>query len=140
VGNDDYNKLLSGRRAAAIYGMLTRRDEAWEDLFSNTGIFAEPVAGDKWGDESIQTMLGELVQPTDGTDPLKQFQSDNGLAPDGKAGPATRKQLFLAYMDLICVDDSGSRSRWTKRQDFWRATRTIGEKGISNAAASSIRC
>ena len=40
VGKDEYNKALSGRRAAAIYGMLTRRDEIWEDLFSSGGAFA----------------------------------------------------------------------------------------------------
>src|SRR6185436_7812385 len=40
VGDDDFNKRLSGRRAAAVYGMLTRRDEVWEDLFSNTRRFA----------------------------------------------------------------------------------------------------
>ena len=49
TGDDEYNKQLSGRRAAAIYGMLTRRDEVWEDLYSNKGAFAGPAAGDKWG-------------------------------------------------------------------------------------------
>src|ERR1035438_4953522 len=29
-GADDYNKFLSGRRAAAVYGLLTRRTEVWE--------------------------------------------------------------------------------------------------------------
>jgi len=32
VGNDDYNKILSGRRRrAAIYGLLTRRTDVWEE-------------------------------------------------------------------------------------------------------------
>src|SRR5438132_677217 len=51
VGNDDYNKVLSGRRVAAIYGMLTRDADIWEDLFSNKGAFAQPAAGDKWGNK-----------------------------------------------------------------------------------------
>jgi hypothetical protein len=89
IGNDDYNKLLSGRRAAAIYGMLTRRAELWEDLYSNTGIFAEPLAGDKWGTEAIQAMTAELGQA--------DTPSDN--AP-------SRKKLFLDYMNAVCVDSS----------------------------------
>src|SRR5215831_1076431 len=32
VGNDEYNKSLSGRRAQAIYALLTRREDLWEDL------------------------------------------------------------------------------------------------------------
>ena len=116
VGNDDYNKSLSGRRAAAIYGLVTRRDEVWEDLYSNTGIFAQSAAGDKWGTGAIQIMLNEVAGPVpvDGKQgpetqsAIRDFQSQNGLAADGNAGPATRKQLFLAYMDKICVDDKGA--------------------------------
>src|SRR5437867_4192144 len=63
VGNDDYNKKLSGRRAQAIYALLTRRTDLWEDLFKN------PFGGDNWGTKSIQVMLTELGQydgPVDG--------------------------------------------------------------------------
>lgn len=81
VGNDDYNKLLSGRRAAAIYGLLTRRIDIWEDLFNNGGKFASPVPGDKWGDKALQTM-----------------QQTTGL----QAGTA-RPTLFRAYMDTLCL-------------------------------------
>jgi hypothetical protein len=101
VGSDDYNKLLSGRRAAVIYGLLTRREEVWEDLFSNTAVFAQPVAGDNWGTGSIQIMLNKLAGPVgiDGKagpetyNAVRDFQSKNGLAPDGNPGPATRKKL-----------------------------------------------
>lgn len=81
VGNDDYNKFLSGRRAAAIYGMLTRRDDIWEDLFSNGQRFTTPVQGDKWGSKALQAM-----------------SQVTGL-PDS----TPRKQLFLAYMDALCA-------------------------------------
>jgi len=115
VGNDQYNKFLSGRRAAAIYGMLTRRDEVWEDLYSDTRIFAQPVLGDKWGLKSIQTMLNELNGPVDvdgqsgpqTSGAIQQFQKANGLPASGTADQATRKKLFLAYMDKIAVDSSG---------------------------------
>src|SRR5678816_102028 len=34
VGNDDYNKQLSGRRATAIYALLVRDVGLWEQLYS----------------------------------------------------------------------------------------------------------
>lgn len=117
VGQDDYNKYLSGRRAAAIYGLLTRRIDIWEDLYSNQGKFTQPVAGDKWGLKSLQVMLeecgyppgrsdGEMDEPT--RDAVRGFQSAHGLAVDGDPGPLTRQALFKAYMDLVCVDEKGA--------------------------------
>ncbi len=123
VGQDDYNKILSGRRAAAIYGMLTRRDEVWEDLYSNKGVFTGPAAGDKWGPRAIQTMLTELGFPpgnnddqsgSDTTSAVRAFQSSQGLAADGDPGHETRKKLFLAYMDKLC----GADFKLDKEDDF----------------------
>jgi hypothetical protein len=85
VGDDTYNKFLSGRRAAAIYGMLVRRTDIWEDLYSDTGIFAKPVLGDKWGQRALDAM-----------------QTATGL-PAG----TSRKTLFKAYMDLVCTPPGG---------------------------------
>src|SRR5438270_7240160 len=34
VGDDDLNKALSGRRATAVYALLTRKPQLWEDLYS----------------------------------------------------------------------------------------------------------
>jgi outer membrane protein OmpA-like peptidoglycan-associated protein len=126
VNNDDYNKILSGRRSAAIYGMLTRRDEIWEDLFSNHGVFVQSAAGDQWGTRSIQIMLNELGKPVeiDGEpgpqtqSAIQSFQDENGLAADGKAGPTTRKKLFLAYMNQVCVDLDGNPLTLDKTEDF----------------------
>ena len=126
VGRDDYNKFLSGRRAAAVYGMLTRRDEIWEDLFSNTAVFTQPVLGDKWGTRAIQIMLTNLGFPAtvDGEmgpetrSQVQQFQTSKGLAADGDPGPATRKQMFLAYMDSVCVDDNGGAFQVDKQSGF----------------------
>ncbi len=42
TGNDDYNKTLSGRRAMALFALLTRRVDMWEQLFR------EPHGGDNW--------------------------------------------------------------------------------------------
>jgi outer membrane protein OmpA-like peptidoglycan-associated protein len=140
-GRDDYNKGLSGRRAAALYGLLTRRTEVWEDLYSGGGEYTWPAGGDKWGIRSIQKMLN-LVQETqpssttttsdpsaaplaetdqlDGatTAAVRQFQSAQGLSVDGDPGPATRKKLFRAYMDLIGIDGKGGQLILNPETDF----------------------
>jgi outer membrane protein OmpA-like peptidoglycan-associated protein len=117
VGQDDYNKFLSGRRAAAIYGMLTRRTEIWEDLYRNDGKYTHPVAGDQWGLQCLQVMLAECGYPPGNSDgvmdemtneAVRAFQADHGLAVDGDPGPLTRNALFQAYMDLVCVDAKGT--------------------------------
>src|SRR5262245_40527245 len=63
TGKDDYNTQLSGRRAAAIYGLLTRKTDIWDDLY------LVPYYGDNWGLKSIQWMLDALLYspgPIDG--------------------------------------------------------------------------
>src|SRR5262245_57010423 len=49
IGDDEYNKQLSGRRAAAIYGLLVRDVGIWELLYDDPA--------DHWGMKSIQAML-----------------------------------------------------------------------------------
>jgi Putative peptidoglycan binding domain len=104
VGNDDYNKRLSGRRVKAIYAMLIRDTAMWEDLFSN------PAGNDNWGTKSIQRMLQTVEDPdvaVDGvsgpatTKALKSFQKKNGLPDNGSNTAATRAKLFKAYMDAV---------------------------------------
>lgn len=106
VGDEDYNKTLSGRRAKAIYALLTRDVAMWEELY---GLTALKMA-------HVQVMLRHVgFDPgrTDGVtdqghkDAVKLFQENNGLANDGVAGPDTRKKIYLVYMDALCVDDAG---------------------------------
>lgn len=106
VGDDAYNKKLSGRRAKAIYGVLTRNVQIWESLYSNS-----EGTSDDWNLVHVQIMLGAL-----GFDPgntsgnataqhkqaVKNFQSANGESPSGDANSATRAKLFKAYMDFLC--------------------------------------
>jgi outer membrane protein OmpA-like peptidoglycan-associated protein len=102
VGNEDYNKRLSGRRAQAIYGMLIRDEALWEDLFSH------PAGGDDWGNPAVVTMLdalGHAAESGKQADSVRSFQSEQGLTVDGIAGPKTRKALFRAYMDFLCGPD-----------------------------------
>jgi hypothetical protein len=115
VGNDDFNKKLSGRRAAAVYAFLTRRTDIWEDIFSQKGNFTSVLSADNWGDDAINTMLSDLGyvaaaddqeiaanSASEQTDPVTAFQHDHGLAEDGDPGPKTRDKLFGVYMDKRC--------------------------------------
>jgi hypothetical protein len=127
VGGDDYNKVLSGRRAIAIYAMLTRNDKLWEELYS------QPVGNDKWGTKAAQVMLTGLGFDTVGTSgateadtlrAVKDFQTNQGVSPSGQLDQATRKRLFLAYMDQMCGPDLK-----LKKQDFLARGDDPGGKG-----------
>ncbi len=80
TGDDEFNKLLAGRRSQAIYAMLTRRVDLWEDLFSN------PLGNDKWDPGAIKSMQTTLGQPQSST-----------------VSRTTRQTLFKQYMDHICT-------------------------------------
>jgi len=102
VGSDDYNKQLSGRRARAIYGMLVRDPDVWEDLF------AHPLGNDRWGVNGIDTMISAFVSQDGGPDSTaerftKRFRGADGSLTEGSA--ADRKDLFVAYMNLLCGPD-----------------------------------
>ena len=102
VGQDEFNKKLSGRRAAAVYAMLTRRTEIWEDIYQNKGEFTASLSADEWGKPALMGMLANLgfEGSIDDMKPVVEaFQTDAGLGVDGIAGPLTREQLFLQYMD-----------------------------------------
>ena len=103
VGDDAYNKPLSGRRALALYGVLVRDVDLWEELYK------APMAGDQWGQGAIDEMFDAL-----GFTSVAEFQENNvdangnPLDVDGWIGPATRKSLYRAYMDFLCTDDDGN--------------------------------
>lgn len=118
IGRDRYNKTLSGRRAIAVYGVLTRDTELWEQK-----LYRQPVGGDRWGTRSLQIMLNSAGHPPgnlEGTmdsetrDAVEAFQRQHGLDPDRDPGPITRGKLFEVYMDLLCRDDSGKPFRVDK--------------------------
>lgn len=90
TGDEDYNKVLSGRRAEAIYAVLTHDVARWERLYtSQTG-------GDNWGSKNVKLMLEALGYPK-----LTAFQKDNALAVDGVPGPKTRAALFARYFQFL---------------------------------------
>jgi hypothetical protein len=97
IGDDENNKVLSGRRAQAVYAALARRTDMWEALHSHA------VGKDRWGDETLRTMQVALGQPAD--TPLPQ---DAGA----------RAQLFGRYMDFLCTGLDGHPFRLDESKDF----------------------
>lgn len=130
-GDLHYNQVLSGRRAKAVFALLTRNVDMWEELFdpAQRGL----AVGDEWGTRSIQIMLqqlgfrdknltnnGKLDEETRAA--IKAFQSAPILLPEGRVSapiaPATgasdrptRRRLFTVYMNAICQDASGADFR-----------------------------
>ncbi len=74
-GDDEYNKTLSGRRAAAVYDLLTRNVAGWDNLHDHA------KGGDDWKPHAEETMQATTALP-DGTD---------------------RATLFRTYMDTLCT-------------------------------------
>lgn len=104
IGSDDYNKALSGRRAMAIYGLLTRNADIWE------GLYSQPLGDDTWGTKTLDLMLTETAPGGGGEQPARPTaQERNSCAAD----PQRRRRLFLDYMDALC----GPNVRFTP-QDF----------------------
>lgn len=97
VGQEDYNKGLSERRAKAVHAFLTREPAVLEKLYGE----------EKWGLKAVQALLKHLGHDPgaiDGVDgqktqgAMKAFQESQGLAADGKNTPASREGLFKAFI------------------------------------------
>ena len=82
VGQDDYNKKLSGRRARALYGALIRSAAVWEALYQ------EPLPGDDWKTTHVLDRIRVALERPPG-------------GPDSKD---IRHELFESYMDLLRGD------------------------------------
>ncbi|MBI2685631.1 MAG: peptidoglycan-binding protein [Acidobacteria bacterium] len=104
VGDDAFNKKLSGHRAESIYAVLLHDTARWEKLYTTAG------ANEGWGLGSVQQMLATLgffggpvtgTSSPNSTAAIKDFQSKNGVTPSGSADQATRAKLFAAYMAFL---------------------------------------
>jgi hypothetical protein len=87
TGSDDYNKALSGRRAIAIFALLTRHPDLWNDLYEH------PLGRDDWKPTAIAAML-DKVSPPSTEDDVRRVEKDK----------TQRLVLFRVYMDAICGD------------------------------------
>ena len=79
VGDDSYNKALSGRRAAVIYGLLISRT----DPVKAANLWGSVARDENWGDDQRRIM-----------------QSITGL-PEG----TPNSQLFQPYMKSLCPEE-----------------------------------
>ena len=75
TGTDEYNKQLSGRRAKAVYGLITHKTPIWQNLYD------QPFGGDNWKTKNVLTTMSNAT----------------GLSED--AGFAS---LAGAYMKALC--------------------------------------
>jgi hypothetical protein len=138
TGRDEYNGPLSGRRALAVYGILTRNVKLWGKLHDT------PFSGDTWGNKVIRRILSTGLRvdgaieppfftgPIDGETPaekqqiekdtqeaIKAYKSARGIKPEnGVLDKETRKQLFLEYMNTICHDEAGDPFILNEETDF----------------------
>src|SRR5262249_14453729 len=102
---------LSGRRATAIYALLTRDTNLWEKLFS------QPFGNDKWGRKSLETML-DKVSPA----PAGKRNQEEAIQHEHNAGK--RKNLFGRYMENLCGPELK-----LEKQDFLGHGDDAGGKG-----------
>lgn len=91
VDSEKYNKELSGRRAEAIYSLLTHDVARWEKLYKK-----------EWGSTQIGAILEALAyDPRRLKEAVQAFQRANNLNDDGDAGPLTRAALFQKYFEFL---------------------------------------
>jgi len=57
TGDLEHNKRLSGRRAKAVYGLLTHSSDLWRDLYD------EPFGGDDWRKAKVLDTMRSHVGP-----------------------------------------------------------------------------
>ena len=95
TGDDEYNKVLSGRRAQAVHALIIRDAASWNELY------ARPRGQDEWGIPAIQTALNFLNR---GTESARTFDRD----------ATKRTALFQAYIDALC----GTELPRLQRSDF----------------------
>jgi len=126
VGDDNYNRALSERRARGVYAFLTFGKDAdtsvaeWNELRKTRKADPNALLNDNWGVREYQYMLQDLgfyVGPInednnesdDNTKAaVRAFQEAKGLTVDGKVGDETWPVLIREYLaqDNLSVDES----------------------------------
>ncbi|MEP7282094.1 MAG: OmpA family protein [Rubrivivax sp.] len=157
TGRESYNATLSGRRALAVYALLTRRLEIWDTLFKGFG-------GDEWGRLAARVMLSASLRRPKGLpaeppffagpttaataadkaaldrttdDAIKAYKraraAELGLSDPSKASASldtpTRHLLFREYMDAICHDADGNPFVLVADRDFIARDQGTQHKG-----------
>lgn len=86
TGEKGYNKLLSGRRAVSLYGLLTRQPALWKELAGN------PMGSDDWKKNGAIAAMREYLAGRGVSGALQLSGTD----------------LYQRYMDAVGVDASGN--------------------------------
>ena len=139
VGKIEYNKTLSGRRALAVYAVLTRNVKIWDTLFN---LPCGGTNGDRWGMQAIQKILSVLKrQPPDPLAPapfytgpidglktkettdltraaVGDFLEAHNMARSGYPNQAGREAMFAEYMDVLCHKPDGTAFSLNDKTDF----------------------
>jgi hypothetical protein len=76
VGDDEYNKLLSGRRALAIHSLLTHNVAKWKFLLDHP----HPSGGDNWRADNVPAKMRRVTGSTTNND----------------------NELIAGYMKVLC--------------------------------------
>jgi hypothetical protein len=105
VGDEEYNKILSGRRAKAVYAVLLRNTSMWEQLFS------QPHGNDNWRDSAVP-----------------QIRTALGESGSGDGTSASRAALFRRYMDWLSSHADGTPFQ-LQASDFLGEGSDAGGKG-----------
>ena len=144
TGKEGYNATLSGRRALAVYGLLTRKVALWDTLFKGFG-------GDVWDRRAVRLMLSTSLRKPKGATPEPPFfvgptepatpadkpqlerDTDDAIKAykraraaelgtkepvSAKLDSATRLLLFREYMDALCHDEAGDPFVLVEGRDF----------------------
>ena len=99
VGQDQYNKELSERRAKAVYAVLTRDVGLWEQIYQKERLSLV---------QNTLAALGHDPGPIDGAmgsrtrDAIRSFEQGEGQPEKGRDTPDLRAKLFKKYMDWLC--------------------------------------
>ena len=87
TGREAYNATLSGRRALAVYALLTRQPKLWDLLFKGFG-------GDVWDRRAVRLMLSTSLRKPKGQPPQPPSPEPPFFAgPLDAATPADKPQL-----------------------------------------------
>lgn len=110
VGTEEYNKLLSERRAKSVLAVLTHDADFWESLHGQ----------ESWGLKPVQIMLNAVRPPADAaiaeddiagpetTGALKRFQGRAGIGQSGQNDKATRRALYVEYFKVAGAQPVGA--------------------------------
>jgi len=121
TGDDESNKILSGRRAQSVYGLLTRDDALLESIFS------KPQGHDNWGEPALRIMVGAANPTASQEDREAQVNS-------ARSSAAVRKQLYLRYADVLCVGPDGKPFSVGKQDFLGRGSDPKGKGDIQGCS------